>query len=92
MGSIVSNTSGGGYAYRASKAVLNAIVRSFSIDEPGVKFLLLHPGRVETGLVGWKEEGAVGVEESLRDCLGVIEGEGWGSGGLVDRFGEEIPW
>jgi NAD(P)-dependent dehydrogenase (short-subunit alcohol dehydrogenase family) len=32
MGSIASNTTGGGYAYRASKAAVNAIVKSFSVD------------------------------------------------------------
>lgn len=32
MGSIASNTAGGGYAYRASKAALNTVVKSFSID------------------------------------------------------------
>jgi NAD(P)-dependent dehydrogenase (short-subunit alcohol dehydrogenase family) len=93
MGSIASNTSGGGYAYRASKAALNAVVKCFSIDVPDVSFLLLHPGRVETGLVGWKEEGAISVGESLKDCLSVIDGLGKeGSGRLVDRFGVEIPW
>jgi NAD(P)-dependent dehydrogenase (short-subunit alcohol dehydrogenase family) len=93
MGSVSSNTTGGGYAYRASKAALNAVVKSFSVDVPEVKFLLLHPGRVETGLVGWKEEGAISVGESLGDCLRVIDGMGKGSSGrLVDRFGEEIAW
>ncbi|KAF2819902.1 NAD(P)-binding protein [Ophiobolus disseminans] len=90
MGSVASNASGGGYAYRASKAALNAVVKSFSIDVPGVAFLLLHPGRVETGLVGWREEGAISVEESVRDCLRVIEG---GSESVfVDRFGADIAW
>ena len=93
MGSVSSNVSGGGYAYRASKAALNAVVKSFSIDVPDVAFLLLHPGRVETGLVGWKEEGAISVEESVGDCLRVIEGlEREGSGRLVDRYGAEIKW
>ncbi|KAH5946491.1 hypothetical protein HBI88_017840 [Parastagonospora nodorum] len=93
MGSVASNSSGGGYAYRASKAALNAVVKSLSIDVPEVAFLLLHPGRVETGLGGWKEEGAIGVEESLGDCLRVIGGMRMGDGvRLVDRFGEGIPW
>ncbi|KAH9868508.1 hypothetical protein J1614_007580 [Plenodomus biglobosus] len=92
MSSVAANTTGGAYAYRASKAALNAVVKSFSVDVPEVRFLLLHPGRVETGLVEWKEEGAIGVEESVEDCLRAIEGEGWESGSLVDRFGVEIPW
>ena len=93
MGSVGANTAGGGYAYRASKAALNAVVKSLVIDVPEVMFLLLHPGRVETGLVDWKEEGAISVQESLSDCLdvmGKIKKED--SGKLVDRFGEVIPW
>jgi NAD(P)-dependent dehydrogenase (short-subunit alcohol dehydrogenase family) len=93
MGSVSANSAGGGYAYRASKAALNAVVKSFVIDVPEVFFLLLHPGRVETRLVEWKEEGAISPEESLRDCLGVMEGlKREDSGRLVDRFGVDIPW
>lgn len=93
MGSVGANTAGGGYAYRASKAALNAVVKSFVIDLPEVAFLLLHPGRVATGLVEWKEEGAISPEESLKDCLEVIEGlTKQNSGCLVDRFGVTIPW
>jgi NAD(P)-dependent dehydrogenase (short-subunit alcohol dehydrogenase family) len=93
MGSVASNTSGGGYAYRASKAALNAVVKSFSIDVPKVLFLMMHPGRVETGLVEWKEEGAMSVEDSLVDCIKVIERATQDmSGKLVDRWGQEIAW
>jgi NAD(P)-dependent dehydrogenase (short-subunit alcohol dehydrogenase family) len=93
MGSVSANAAGGGYAYRASKAALNAVVKSFVIDVPEVAFLLLHPGRVETRLVEWKEEGAISPQESLGDCLKVIEGFGIrDSGKLLDRFGVEIAW
>jgi len=98
MGSLSANAAGGGYAYRASKAGLNAIVKSFSIDVPEVGFLLLHPGRVETGLVEWKEDGAISAEESLSDCLGIVEKVGVAgpggvaSGSYVDRFGGRIEW
>ncbi|KAK7713045.1 hypothetical protein SLS63_012188 [Diaporthe eres] len=64
-GSIAANDKGGAYAYRASKAALNAVVKSMSIDVPEVCFALLHPGRVETGLVSVKEDGAITCEESL---------------------------
>lgn len=93
MGSVSANKAGGGYAYRASKAALNAVVKSLAVDVPEAVFLLLHPGRVETGLVDWKEEGAISVEESLSDCLKVMEGlRKEDTGKLVDRFGETIPW
>jgi NAD(P)-dependent dehydrogenase (short-subunit alcohol dehydrogenase family) len=93
MGSVGANKAGGGYAYRASKAALNAVVKSLVMDVPEVTFLLLHPGRVETGLVDWKEEGAISVQESLSDCLDVMgKLKKEDSGKLVDRFGEVISW
>ncbi|KAJ9631783.1 hypothetical protein H2203_000183 [Taxawa tesnikishii (nom. ined.)] len=93
MGSVGANTGGSAYAYRASKAALNAIVKSFSIDVPEVTFILCHPGRVETKLVRYKEEGAISAEESVRGLLTLIEK--WGerdSGKFFDRFGEPIQW
>ncbi|CAI6337787.1 unnamed protein product [Periconia digitata] len=93
MGSLSANSTGGAYAYRASKAGLNAVVKSFSVDVEDVTFLMVHPGRVESGLVEWKEEGAMSVEESLGTCLRVVEGCGRGdSGKFFDRFGEVIGW
>lgn len=93
MGSISYNTIGAGYAYRASKAALNAIVRSLSIDIPHVMFALVHPGRVETGLTRCREEGAIEVEESVEDMLkllGTLELKD--SGRFCDRFGKVIGW
>ena len=43
MGSIADNTSGGSYSYRASKAALNMLFKSFSIDEKWLTSLLIHP-------------------------------------------------
>lgn len=94
-GSIAANDKGGAYAYRASKAALNAVVKSMSIDVPEVCFALLHPGRVETGLVSVKEDGAITCEESLETMLPVLDRLGQGhltSGCFVDRFGVTIPW
>lgn len=44
MGSLASNKRGGGYAFRASQAALNAVVRSLSIDVPEVCFACVYPG------------------------------------------------
>ena len=46
MGSMGDNTSGGSYAYRCSKAALNAATKSMSIDlkERGMTVVTLHPG------------------------------------------------
>lgn len=94
MGSISYNaTAGGAYAYRASKAALNAVVKSFSIDVRDAVFALVHPGRVETGLTRCREEGAMEVDESVGDMLGLIGRlEAKDSGRFMDRFGEDIGW
>lgn len=98
MGSLGNNyvgnrAAGSAYAYRASKAALNAIIRSFVVDVAEVTFVVCHPGRVETKLVKWKEEGAITAEESVSGLLPLIER--WSkedSGRFYDRFGETIPW
>ena len=72
MGSIGLNLSGGHYGYRASKAGLNAIMRSLAIDlfPHGVTVVLLHPGWVNTA--GGAEGAQVPVEESVAGMLKVI--------------------
>jgi NAD(P)-dependent dehydrogenase (short-subunit alcohol dehydrogenase family) len=54
MGSIGQNSGGGYYAYRSSKAALNAAVQSLSIDlaGQGISTLLLHPGWAKTAMGG----------------------------------------
>jgi NAD(P)-dependent dehydrogenase (short-subunit alcohol dehydrogenase family) len=98
MGSLTNNahpspSAGSAYAYRASKAALNTVVRSFAVDVPAVVFVLCHPGRVETGLVRGREEGAIEAAESVVGIVRLIEG--WGkdsSGKFYDRFGKRIEW
>ena len=93
MVSIGHNTTGGAYAYRASKAALNAIVKSFSGDVPEVVFVIVHPGQVESGLVSVKEDGPISAEESVSDMLKLIERLGKeNSAKFMDRFGVEVPW
>lgn len=98
MGSISNNETpnkdaGSAYAYRASKAAMNMMVRSLAVDVPDVSFILCHPGRVETKLVRCREAGAITAEESVNSMLPLIER--WGrhdSGKYFDRFGQQIPW
>lgn len=86
-------TRGGCYAYRASKAAQHAVVRSLAADAPDIIWLLCHPGRVQTGLVPVREEGAIGIEESVTDMMKLLEAaERKDSGRFVDRFGQDIPW
>jgi len=65
MGSIALNLSGGHYGYRASKAGLNAIMRSLAIDlfPRGITVASIHPGWVNTA--GGGADAAVPVEESV---------------------------
>lgn len=98
MGSLSNNSlpnasAGSAYAYRASKAALNMIVRSFAADVPEVTFVLCHPGRVETKLVRGREEGAIETEESVRGLMPLIERwDSNDSGKFYDRFGAAIDW
>jgi NAD(P)-dependent dehydrogenase (short-subunit alcohol dehydrogenase family) len=93
MGSMSSNTTGSAYAYRASKAALNAVIKSFSLDVRDIFFAVLHPGRVETGLVKCREEGAIEASESVRDMMAVMGRLGLEqSGDFFDRFGVTIGW
>jgi len=93
MGSIEDNTSGGAYAYRASKAALNMLNRSLSLDLAADDFrcVLLHPGWVRTDMGG---SGApLTVEDSVRGLLRVIDGLGPAdNGAFFDFQGERIPW
>ncbi|MCJ1481093.1 hypothetical protein MMC06_001249 [Schaereria dolodes] len=94
MGSIASNASGSAYAYRASKAGLNALVKSFSLDVPEVCFVVMHPGRVESRMVPtMREEGAIDAHEAVAMMVPLIDGFGEAdSGRFVGREGDEIPW
>ena len=54
IGSIEDNGRGGWYAYRASKAALNMLLKTAAIEirrlSPNVKFLAFHPGTTDTPL------------------------------------------
>ncbi len=54
MGSVAENSSGGFYAYRASKAALNMVIKSLSLDlkDKGITVLALSPGWVRTDMGG----------------------------------------
>lgn len=54
VGSIEDNRLGGWYSYRASKAALHMLIRTFAIElarrNPGALCVALHPGSVDTAL------------------------------------------
>lgn len=73
MGSITDNDSGGAYAYRASKAALNAVMRSFALDVQsyGINALTLHPGWVQTDMGGGNA--FISPKESVSGMIAQIE-------------------
>lgn len=93
MGSIANNTSGGSYAYRTSKAALNAAFKSLAIDlrDDGIAVAVLSPGWVRTDMGG---PGArLSPAESVADLRRVIESlDLAGSGGFYNHDGSPLPW
>lgn len=93
VGSMTLNHSGGLYGYRASKAALNAIVRSMAIDlaPRGIIVAGLHPGWVRTAMGGPRAE--LGVAESVTGMRAVIEGLGIEEAGNVLAIdGRPLPY
>ncbi|WP_429911889.1 SDR family NAD(P)-dependent oxidoreductase [Glycocaulis sp.] len=100
VGSISDNRLGGWHAYRASKAALNQIIRTLSIElarkRPEALIVGLHPGTVETALSepfrGNVPEGKLFTPEySAGHLLKVIDTLGpEHSGRCFDFAGEEV--
>ena len=93
MGSMADNGSGGSYVYRSSKAALNAVMKSVSVDlqRRGIIGVILHPGWVKTDMGGPNAE--ITTEESvarLRGILGRVTQDD--SGSFFDIDGTLIPW
>ncbi len=93
LGSMEFNTIGRLYPYRASKAAVNAIMKSMSIDlaEKDVIAIPLHPGWVSTDMGG--KNAPVGVEESVTGMRHVIDALTMAkSGRYLTYEGKEMPW
>ncbi len=93
LGSIGTNDDGRAELYRASKAALNSLIRSFRARHAGadVTVLALHPGVVRTAMGG--PTAPLDIGTSVRGVADVIEAR-WGSGGpaFVDYRNQIIPW
>jgi len=93
MGSIDDNSSGGAYAYRASKAALNAVTKSMALDLAidGFTCVVVHPGWVRTRMGG---DGApVSTEECVTGLLRELDGlDRSQSGTFFDFSGAPVPW
>lgn len=101
VGSIEDNRLGGWYSYRASKAALNMLIKTLSIEWARKKskcvVLALHPGTTETPLSAPFTERTSyqvhSVRETAANLLGVIDGLGpEDSGRFLSWDGSEIDW
>ncbi len=100
VGSIADNQLGGWYSYRASKAALNQLVKTASVElartNPSAICLALHPGTVETPLSAPFHKPSLQArspDEAALDLLAVLENAGPGeSGTLLDYAGTPIPF
>ena len=93
MGSIADNTSGGAYAYRMSKAAVNAagVSLAHELKERGIAVGLLHPGYVKTGMTG--NTGHVEAHEAAAMLIERIDELDMGlTGSFRHANGEELPW
>lgn len=93
MGSMADNGSGGCYIYRSSKAALNAVVKSLSIDlQPrGITCVILHPGWVKTDMGGPHAE--ITTRESVNQMFNTLENVSPDdAGNFYEIDGSLIPW
>jgi NAD(P)-dependent dehydrogenase (short-subunit alcohol dehydrogenase family) len=93
QGSITNNENGNYEIYRASKAALNMLMRSFAARHGGDTrtLLLMAPGWVRTELGG--PEARLSVEESIPNLANTMEAQA-GRAGLqyLDYLGRKVPW
>ncbi len=91
MGSIADNSSGGAVSYRASKAALNMMIKSLSVDERWLTSLLFHPGWVKTRMGG--ENAPTEKNESAAGLIKLIHSSGTKHTGSFRNFkGDILPW
>ena len=100
VGSIGDNRLGGWHAYRASKAALNQMVRTVSIElsrrKPEAICVALHPGTVESDLSEPFAKSGLDVRpphEAARQLLTVLDAlDASANGGFLDHHGKAIDW
>ena len=99
VGSIGDNRLGGWYAYRASKAALNMLIKTAAIElarsKPKARLLALHPGTVISPL-SQPFRGAAAArpaEQAAAEMLRVIDSLGPEHSGSFHAYdGQQLPW
>ena len=93
VGSIANNTWSTMYPYRPSKAALNMITKSLSVDlaKDGIMTVCLHPGWVKTDMGG--QDATLTTEQSVQGLVAVIASlDEAKNGGFYDFSGKALPW
>ncbi|WOD39368.1 SDR family NAD(P)-dependent oxidoreductase [Nodosilinea sp. E11] len=102
VGSIGDNRLGGWYGYRASKAALNMLIKTASLEyarrSPNTILALLHPGTTDTQLSepfqrGVPPEKLFSVERTVTQLMAVMDGlTPADSGEFFSWDGTRLPW
>ena len=93
VASITNNTWSTMYPYRPSKAALNMVTKSLSVDlaDDGIMTVALHPGWVRTDMGG--PNATLTVEQSVQGLITVIASlDDSKNGGFYDFSGKALPW
>jgi len=99
VGSIEDNRLGGWYSYRASKAALNMLIKTASIEwartKPNTALIAMHPGTVNSRLSKPFRGEQIGrpAHDAVADMFRVIESlKKEDSGSFLSYSGERLPW
>ena len=92
LGSVANNTIGGWEIYRASKASLNTLLRSFAVRRGGSRTVLsIAPGWVRTDMGG--ANAVLDVATSVRGIADAIAARrGQPGSAYVNYLGSDVPW
>jgi NAD(P)-dependent dehydrogenase (short-subunit alcohol dehydrogenase family) len=99
VGSIEDNRLGGWFSYRASKAALNMLIKTASIEfartKPNTALVALHPGTVNSRLSKPFKGEQIGrpALDAASDMLTVLLSlQKTDSGSFLSYSGEKLPW
>ena len=92
LGSVANNDRGGYEVYRASKAALNTLMRSFAARTQGEgrRLLVMAPGWVRTDMGG--PDAPLGIEDSIPKLTDVLTAPGDAGLQYLDYLGRTVPW
>ena len=99
VGSIEDNRLGGWYSYRSSKAALNMLIKTASIElartKPNIALIAMHPGTVNSRLSQPFRGQQIGrpAHDACTDMLKVMKNiESKDTGNFYSYSGEKLPW